>query len=56
MPLRQTSAHGPDGPKSALVVMSVPGRLGSRVSPMRTGMPLSTAGRIIAGGRTLAPK
>jgi hypothetical protein len=45
MPLRQATAHAPDGPRSALVVMSVPGAVGSRVLQMRTGMPLSTATR-----------
>ena len=56
MPLRQATAQGPEGPRSAVAVMTVPGMVGSRVSAMRTGMPLSTAGRIIAGCRTLVPK
>ena len=43
-----------DGCASA--AMSVPGRFGCREFRMRTGMFLETAGRIVLGWSTFAPK
>ena len=55
-PRLQAIAAGPPSPASTVRVMRVPGASGRWELRMRTGMPSPTAGRIVAGCRTLAPK
>ena len=55
-PRLQAIAAGPPSPPSTVRVISVPGASGRCEFRMRTGMPRRTAGRIVLGCSTLAPK
>ena len=56
MPFLKAMARGSPSTPRASRVMSVPGAAGLSEFRMRTGMPFSTAGLMVAGCRTLAPK
>ena len=56
MPFLKAMARGsPSLPRTSRV-MRVPGAAGFSELRIRTGMPFSTAGLMVAGWRTLAPK
>jgi hypothetical protein len=56
IPFLKAMARGSPSEPPASRVMRVPGAVGFIEFRMRTGIPFSTAGRILAGWRTLAPK
>ena len=53
---RHAIATGPGTPGADAAVISVPSARGLWEFRMRTGMPRPTAGRIVLGCSTLAPK
>ncbi len=55
-PRLQAIAAGPPSPLSTERVTRVPGASGRCEFRMRTGMSRATAGRMVLGCRTLAPK